>query len=429
MRSPKLLIAASSFGLLLIMGALRVGHHTTKAPEQKATTSSKYDVSEGDTNNEVLNQILAEQSRLKAENKRLLESNKDLESQNSSKRFEAISQLKKDLEMQIANIKQKTVAKSKDSESYPLEDGVGGQSGIISRVDDIASATAVMPDKTENTTSGSQSTGGLKEDDPDERSIYSIPDGATIGNINLMSPLIAEVPVNGVLQEPAFPFKAIISYKDTQKMLAANHVPLPDGLAGSILQGYSVGNQSLSCARAYVDKILFVFQDGHFSTMPSGVDGNQKENKTIHPQSTLGYISDQYGNPCIAGEYLTDAPKVIASLAALGASAGVGQAISQAQQQAFADISTGTSGVVFNGNLAKFAGGTGVGNAAQEALNWYKSRVNNIFDVVLVKNTLNNRPRKVVFNVTKTININFNQDEEIYHGKTSQVDTIDSGLN
>lgn len=427
MRSPKLLIVASVFALLLIMGALRVGHHTTKAPEQKATTSSKYDVSEGDTNNEVLNQILAEQSRLKAENKRLLESNKDLESKNSSKRFEAISQLKKDLEIQIANIKEKTVTKSKDSGSYPLEEGVDGQSGIISRVDDIAAD--VMPDKKVATTSGSQPIGGLKEDNPDERSIYSIPDGATIGNINLMSPLIAEVPVNGVLQEPAFPFKAIISYKDTQKMLAANHVPLPDGLAGSILQGYSVGNQSLSCARAYVDKILFVFKDGHFTTMPSGVDGSQKENKTIHPKSTLGYISDQYGNPCISGKYLTDAPKVIASLAALGATAGVGQAISQAQQQAFADISTGTSGVVFNGNLAKFAGGTGVGNAAQEALNWYKSRVNNIFDVVLVKNTLNNRPRKVVFNVTKTININFSQDEEIYHGKTSQVDTIDSGLN
>jgi integrating conjugative element protein (TIGR03752 family) len=239
--------------------------------------------------------------------------------------------------------------------------------------------------------------------------VYTIPALSTVTNVRLMSPIIGEVPVNGQLQAPAFPFKAIISERDTENMFTANGIPVPAGVTGSVLQGYSVGSMSLGCARSYVMKILFVFQDGHFEVFPEDQQDSDNGQTAVYPTKTIGYLSDSYNNACMTGKYLTDAPKVIASLSSFAVVAGAGDAIAQAQEQTLTNITNGTSGSVLSGSLGKYAAGMGVSDASKAALDWYKSRVDDIFDAVFIPSTLNGQPRQMIFNVTKTISIDFNK--------------------
>ena len=224
---------------------------------------------------------------------------------------------------------------------------------------------------------------------------FTIPANATLGDVVLQSDIVGEVPVNGTLLSPAFQFKAIVGRK---ALLASNGLTLPPDLNGIVLEGYSIGNMALSCARGYITRMLFTWSDGTFTVI-----GQQKSVGSLNPTDTLGYIATPYGNPCIKGQYLTDAPKVLASMAALAGASGWAKAISQAETTTQSS-SYGTMSAV-TGNANKYAGGKALGAGADSALAWYTSRVHDISDVIYIPASIDHTPTQVSINITQTLAI------------------------
>lgn len=446
-KSPKLLILLGVSALILFFGIIWNSHHKKSVSTTNATKEqAAFDVASGDTNNEVLRSIVAQQNQFaktirnhNAEIARLAKQIHATEHDDIAALSHKVAQIKQNIDDRVQHqldSHQSTDTQTQAAYQLGEEQQHQSQSQMIGTVSDISnekSDTADATDSIKHITSDNilpsdnsnwqQQDGQSKQNTPIP--FYTVPDGSTIGNVVLMSPLIAEVPVSGQLKMPAFPFKAIISHAQTAEMFSANGIPLPDNLSGTILQGYSVGDMSLSCARAYVTKILFVFNDGHFQVYPKN-DKQTQDNQSIYPSHSLGYLSDQYNNPCISGRYITNAPQVITSLTAFGTVAGIGGALAQSQTQTFTSQLTSTTSHVFNGNLGKYAAGMGLGQGAQDALAWYKSRVNDIFDAVFVPSSINNAPTQLVFNITQTIPINLDKNARtLQYDHNTQISATD----
>jgi len=438
MHKPKLLIFIGGCSLLLIT-AISCFHSSPSHNKPPANHKEKiFDVASGDTNNEVLKTIVANQQKLQAANRELTAQNTKLRSQGmtnlqniikqtTAKLNRQLTQTKQTLEAEInnrlanKNVYQLTKQEQEQEQEKSRIEKPGiekeksekelKQISMIGKVQDLAQPPATS-DKTDIAVSTADQPPQLPSDLSDttnneqknqQKSIayYTIPANSTLNNTVLMSSIIAEVPVAGHLLAPAFPFKAIIGSKE---LFAANGVSLPKNIAGMVLEGYSVGNMTLSCAQAYVTRALFVFRDGHFQVYPAKDNNSATE---LYPKNSLGYLSDIYGNPCISGKYITDAPKVIANMAALGGVAGGAQAVSQAQMSGINNAFQ--VGSQLTGSLKKYLAGATISNAAQKTLAWYNSRVDDIFDAVYIPAAKNHHPTKLVFNISKTIPINFNK--------------------
>ncbi|MBA2710123.1 MAG: TIGR03752 family integrating conjugative element protein [Tatlockia sp.] len=209
---------------------------------------------------------------------------------------------------------------------------------------------------------------------------YTIPAGADLGNTTLLSALIGEVPNDGKLMQPLFPFTAIIN---RGQLMASNGVALPPDISGMKVNGYAIGVGSfldnISCVRAYVTSVLFTFQDGHFVVV--GHEQMQGTADLVNNES-LGYLTTAYGNPCIHGQYFTNAPRVLAAMMGAGGLEGVGSAISQWQMSYFAGPNGGAA--LPTGSFGKFAGGNALASGAAKASDWLEKRIQGSFDMVFV---------------------------------------------
>ncbi|AOU64462.1 TIGR03752 family integrating conjugative element protein [Legionella pneumophila] len=230
---------------------------------------------------------------------------------------------------------------------------------------------------------------------------YTIPAGSDLGRTTLLSALIGEVPVEGKLMQPLFPFSAIINRGD---LMAANGIPLPPNISGMKVNGYAIGVGSfldnISCVRAYVTSALFVFDDGHFVTV--GKEQMTGTAEMVNNES-LGYLTTAFGNPCIKGQYFTNAPRVLTALVASDGIKGFGNALSQWQMTytANANGATGTP----TGSMGNYALGGALSQGTVKAADWLEKRIQGSFDMVFVPASQGYRPTQLSFHVTQTINL------------------------
>ena len=294
-KSPTLLILFGVFGFVLIFGLFWMGAQSDNTAHKRSENHADhraFDVASGDTNNEVLKNIVAQQKALQNKNEQQAARIKELQQENQEKTQKSLREQKVSLQQQIVETKDRLEAQFKKElnaikqqpQSEPrdsdLEYTMGGENlsqsrkaHMIATVTDLSTRNDEEKNNFSVEKSQSSSPGQLSDVDAsglpsdheqdtatnNKKSIpyYTLPDGSTLANATLLSPLIGEVPINGQLKAPAFPFKAVLSYRQTQDMLAANGVPIPHGIAGTVLQGYSVGDIH-GCTRPYVMKILFV---------------------------------------------------------------------------------------------------------------------------------------------------------------------------
>ena len=238
---------------------------------------------------------------------------------------------------------------------------------------------------------------------------YTIPAGSDLGNTTLLSALIGEVPIDGKLMQPLFPFSAIISRGD---LMASNGVALPPDISGMKVSGYAIGVGSflddISCARAYVTSVLFTFQDGHFvvvgkEQMTSSVD--------LVNNDSLGYLTTAYGNPCIHGKYYTNAPRVLTAMMAAGGLEGAGNALSQWQMTYFAGPNGATAAPT--GSFGPYAAGGALAQGSVKAADWLEKRIQGSFDMVFVPASVpyregtssGYRPNRMSLHLTQTIQL------------------------
>ncbi|MCR8932266.1 TIGR03752 family integrating conjugative element protein [Pseudomonas sp. S11A4] len=154
--------------------------------------------------------------------------------------------------------------------------------------------------------------------------VYTIPENATLMGSVAMTALIGRVPVDGTVNDP-YPFKVLVGPEN----LTANGIDLPD-VAGAVMSGTASGDWTLSCVRGQVESITFVFTDGTIRTVPqpnavASRNASTQSSNTEKIRGGLGYLSDPYGIPCIAGERRSNAQQYLGSQSLITA-AGAGVA-------------------------------------------------------------------------------------------------------
>ncbi len=155
--------------------------------------------------------------------------------------------------------------------------------------------------------------------------VYTIPENATLMGSVAMTAMIGRVPVDGTVNDP-YPFKVLVGPEN----LTANGIDLPD-IAGAVMSGTASGDWTLSCVRGQVESITFVFTDGTIRTVPQPKAVASRNASTTQSSNTdkirggLGYLSDPYGVPCIAGERRSNAQQYLGSQSLITA-AGAGVA-------------------------------------------------------------------------------------------------------
>ncbi|HAT7972124.1 TPA: TIGR03752 family integrating conjugative element protein [Legionella pneumophila] len=230
---------------------------------------------------------------------------------------------------------------------------------------------------------------------------YTIPAGSDLGRTTLLSALIGEVPVEGKLMQPLFPFSAIINRGD---LMAANGISLPPDISGMKVNGYAIGVGSfldnISCVRAYVTSALFVFDDGHFVTV--GKEQITGTAEMVNNES-LGYLTTAFGNPCIKGQYFTNAPRVLTALMASDGIKGFGNALSQ-WQMTYSANANGTTGTP-TGSMGNYALGGALSQGTVKAADWLEKRIQGSFDMVFVPASVGYRPTRLSLHITQTINL------------------------
>ncbi|WP_458730112.1 TIGR03752 family integrating conjugative element protein [Pseudomonas brenneri] len=185
--------------------------------------------------------------------------------------------------------------------------------------------------------------------------VYTIPENATLMGSVAMTALIGRVPVDGTVNDP-YPFKVLVGPVN----LTANGIDLPD-VAGAVMSGTASGDWTLSCVRGQVESITFVFIDGTIRTVPQpqaiasrNASATQSSN-TDKIRGGLGYLSDPYGIPCIAGERRSNAQQYLGSQSLVtAAGAGVAALLGHEQNNSSVISSGGSTLGVTNstGNSA-----------------------------------------------------------------------------
>ncbi|MFO8827583.1 TIGR03752 family integrating conjugative element protein [Legionella pneumophila] len=329
--------------------------------------------------------------------------NKSLQKQLKQPKPESSHGLRDEL---MALKEQITSLAQNQSQTYPIEESTPKISGQIKDLD-------ILLDKipTENKLSD-DSESSTKEEGPDKTPFYTIPAGSDFSKVTLLSALIGEVPVEGKLMQPLFPFNAIVSRGD---LMTANGRQLPEEITGMKISGYAIGVGSfldnISCVRAYVTSALFVFEDGHFVSVGQE---QMKSSAELVNNDSIGYLTTQFGNPCIKGQYITNAPRVLAAFMTAGGIQGAGTALSKWQMSYQAE--GGEAIATPTGEIAHFAAGGAISEGSQKGTEWLDKRIQGSFDMVFVPASIktNSRfiPNQLSLHFSQTIAI----DKE-HHGR------------
>ena len=224
----------------------------------------------------------------------------------------------------------------------------------------------------------------VKKDTP----YFTIPENATLMGATAMTAIVGRIPVDGRVQDP-MQFKLLLGPNN----LAANGHFLPRDLSGIVVSGIAIGDMNLSCSEGIVQSMTFVFNDGAVrtvsmrsnGTMPGLGGQGQGQQAGLVQTAKLGYLSDRYGNPCIAGDFKTNAPEYLSAVVGLKTLSLAGKAYAAAQTAStssagFGGVST-TSTVT--GSKGSYVLGEAASGATDEVTNWITRRMSNSFDAVV----------------------------------------------
>lgn len=204
---------------------------------------------------------------------------------------------------------------------------------------------------------------------------YTVPANSTLMGSIAMTALIGRVPVDGTVNDP-YPFKVVIGADN----LTANGIDLPE-VTGAVVSGSASGDWTLSCVRGQIRSITFVFQDGTIRTLPEETQGQALGATT---EGGLGWISDPYGIPCVAGERRSNAQQYLGTQALItAAGAGAASLIKSDNGTAFVSNGNNTLGTV--GISSDEAMGRILSSGVQDMSQWVNKLYGQAFAAVYVE--------------------------------------------
>ncbi|MFP1900481.1 TIGR03752 family integrating conjugative element protein [Lonsdalea quercina] len=220
-------------------------------------------------------------------------------------------------------------------------------------------------------------TDAQKKTDP----VYTLPENSTLVGSRAMTALLGRIPIDGKVTDP-YPFKVMIGRDN----LTANGIELPD-VQGAIVSGTATGDWTLSCVRGAITSITFVFADGTVRTLPSpdgqNAAGNQSSGNSGGNNSSIGWLSDDNGIPCISGTRKSNASTYLPTIGMLSAASASGDALTQNQNTS---QSNGYGGVTstLTGDAGQAVLGKALSGGMRETADWVKARYGQTFDAIYV---------------------------------------------
>ena len=425
---PKALIAVFVVILFILFGY--VWQKTVTYNDSNSTkTLIPQDTASGDTNNDLLRSVLERQNdnektviEFKEQINLLKQSKETIQAQTNG----MLDKLKNYMDeiKDYSHLKNDTT----DNKSTTGElQNLNTESTLITEIKDISNKLLSKNSNSNNPVIASIPADALGlsnktavSDKKESIAYITIPKSSTLADVKLMTSLIAEVPVAGKLLTPAFPFKAIVGRKD---LLTANGINIPQAASGIVLEGYSIGDMSLGCARGYITNLLFVFDDGHFVTYPEQSEINATE---IYPKDAIGYISNEFNSTCIPGKYLSNAATVLGSQALMGALSGAGAGIAQAQMSTMSNAFQVSS--TLTQDMGKFVIGKSANTMAEKTLEWFNQRIHDVFDAIYVPATTKGEAKTITVHITKTINIDYDKNARTIGNETFNQTHLSSRL-
>ena len=196
---------------------------------------------------------------------------------------------------------------------------------------------------------------------------FTINNLATLAGSTAFTAMIGRVPINGQIADPV-PFRVLVGKEN----LAASGLRVPDEIASMVFEGVAIGDWTLGCVEGSLRTATFIFEDGTIRTVSSGTGQDGR----------LGYIADEFGTPCVAGERVSNAAGFLTAQVGLAAGAGAAEAFAASQTAQVVENGAVVSAVV--GNAAKFALGRAASSATQEVQRYLADRLSNTFDAVYV---------------------------------------------
>ena len=216
-----------------------------------------------------------------------------------------------------------------------------------------------------------------KEAERQKIPFYTIPSNSTLMGSTAMTALMGRIPTGGEVQDP-YPFRIVVGPEN----LATNGITLPPEVTGIVMAGYAVGDLALECVRGDIRSMTFTFESGDILTLPAPQDisrGNAQQQINVD----IGYITDEYGVPCIPGQLITNAAEVVTIKTALGVAEGYANANAAGQFTTQSNLGGGlTSGLT--GDPQKYAANTALASGVSEISDWYNRRVEDSWDVVYI---------------------------------------------
>ncbi|PTA87244.1 TIGR03752 family integrating conjugative element protein [Kosakonia sp. H7A] len=243
-----------------------------------------------------------------------------------------------------------------------------------------------------------QLTDAQKATDP----VYTLPENSTLVGSRAMTALLGRIPIDGKVTDP-YPFKVMIG-KDN---LTANGIELPD-VQGAIVSGTATGDWTLSCVRGAITSITFVFSDGTVRTLPSpdgqGQNANSgNQNSQGGNNSSIGWLSDDNGIPCISGTRKSNASTYLPTMVTLAAASAAGDAVAENQSTGQTNAYGGVTSTL-TGDAGQAVLGKALSGGMRETVDWVKARYGQTFDAIYVP------PGKTVaLHITRQLAINYEE--------------------
>ncbi len=204
-----------------------------------------------------------------------------------------------------------------------------------------------------------------------ETSYLTIPATTTLLGATALTALVGRIPIRGQLQDP-WRFKVLVGSKN----LASNGHRIPH-LAGMLLAGTARGDLSLSCVSGNIDTATFIFGDGTIQTA----------RKVADPESTftgLGWISDEFGNPCIEGELKSNALQYLTQATLINTTRATAEAIANAQTETSNSVGSDETTTALVGDIDQFVAGYATKESLLTVADWLNDRQLNSFDAIYV---------------------------------------------
>ncbi|HYE71649.1 MAG TPA: TIGR03752 family integrating conjugative element protein [Aquabacterium sp.] len=252
----------------------------------------------------------------------------------------------------------------------------------------VLERNALLPQQGTADLTQSLAQGAPMSEKPLPEPYFTIPENATLARSTAMTMLVGRVPIDGRVQDP-MQFKLVIGREN----LAASGQYVPDDVSGIIVSGIAIGDMALSCTEGWVQSMTFVFDDGTIRTVSmrrngaSATSAGSGGGVALASTPKLGSLSDEFGNPCIPGQFVTNAPAYLADIVGAKSLSVAGAAIAAAQTTTTTGASAlgSSTSTTVTGDKGRYILGQAASAGSDEIVRWLMQRLNNSFDAVVVR--------------------------------------------